>query len=390
MTKPPSANTWIRECLRDRVRLGARARVLLLAVVIAALLADSAFGVFGPEPVTPWRGLFGTMLTISIAAYVWRPTVATILIMLASIAAPFVGAFNEYLLALAVLTGLVVVTCSPWITGLYVTLVTVLLTAKLVVSPDGAELSRVAGTIAVAAASFAVGYGIDRMLSHARELAIQLTGHERAMAEQIEQERRLVADELHDIVAHDITIAVMHARVLARTDDPATREQSQTAIQEASMRALTDIRRILKIAGTGEAAPSGERGPETVELDAVVARSVTDLNAVGIEVEVVRADARVLDQSLVRAISRIIAECATNVLKHAAAATRVRIEVSTDDDAVALVFSDNSPAFSSAGLPSSGYGLERMRERVQFLGGDFSAAPLSPGWAVRAVLPLQS
>jgi signal transduction histidine kinase len=76
-------------------------------------------------------------------------------------------------------------------------------------------------------------------------LALQLEVSEREVAEQLKHERDLIADELHDIVAHEITIVALHAAVLDRTEDMQTRSQSQTAIREAAVQALTDIRRVL-------------------------------------------------------------------------------------------------------------------------------------------------
>ncbi|WP_239640037.1 sensor histidine kinase [Microbacterium sp. B24] len=210
---------------------------------------------------------------------------------------------------------------------------------------------------------------------------------EREVAEQLKHERDLIADELHDIVAHEITIVALHAAVLDRTEDVQTRSQSQTAIREAAVQALTDIRRVLGMV-RGEENLSPERVSSPDGITGTIAAVTKELGQAGIAVTAdVPADLRLPSASLV-ALTRVIRESATNVLKHATGAHTVSIVLRVERGWVHLTFADDSPPARTAGLPASGYGIMRLRERFRLFGGTFESERKSQGWVVSASLPL--
>lgn len=237
--------------------------------------------------------------------------------------------------------------------------------------------------------SLSIGLAIRRQFERARSLALQLEVSEREVAEQLKHERDLIADELHDIVAHEITIVALHAAVLERTDDTQTRSKSQTAIREAAVQALTDIRRVLGMV-RGEENLTPDRLPSPDGLPGTIAVVTKELEQAGIEVTVdVPDDVRLPSASMV-ALIRVIRESGTNVLKHATGARHVRIALRVERGWVRLEFSDDSPPARTAGLPTSGYGIMRLQERFRLFGGSFRAARGPQGWVVSASLPLES
>ena len=190
-------------------------------------------------------------------------------------------------------------------------------------------------------------------------------------------------------MAHEITIVALHAAVLERTDDTQTRSKSQTAIREAAVQALTDIRRVLGMV-RGEEALSPERIPSPDGIPGTLAAVTRELSDAGITVTSdVASDLRLPSTSLV-ALTRVMRESATNVLKHATGARNVHISLTVERGWAHLEFSDDSPPARTAGLPTSGYGIMRLQERFRVFGGSFSAEREPRGWVVSASLPLES
>jgi len=102
----------------------------------------------------------------------------------------------------------------------------------------------------------------------------------------------------------------------------------------------------------------------------------------------VASDLRLPSTSLV-ALTRVMRESATNVLKHATGARNVHISLTVERGWAHLEFSDDSPPARTAGLPTSGYGIMRLQERFRVFGGSFSAEREPRGWVVSASLPLE-
>ena len=363
-------------------------RGLLIAFVAVALLLDSIVRATNDGTTGVESAIVTTSITVSIALFAWRPPVATIVLSVAAIAAGITGVVDSVLLGAAIL-GLAAFTCSAALTAVYAIswttwLVAIVLTPGSGVQPLGAVIIAFLGV-----ASLLIGLAIRNQYTKAQMLTTQLEATEREVAEQLRHERDLIADELHDIVAHEITIVALHAAVLERTDDTQTRSKSQTAIREAAVQALTDIRRVLGMV-RGEEALSPERIPSPDGIPGTLAAVTRELNDAGITVTSdVATDLRLPSTSLV-ALTRVMRESATNVLKHATGARNVHISLTVERGWAHLEFSDDSPPARTAGLPTSGYGIMRLQERFRVFGGSFSAEREPRGWVVSASLPLES
>ena len=362
-------------------------RGLLIAFVAVALLLDSIVRATNDGTTGVESAIVTTSITVSIALFAWRPPVATIVLSVAAIAAGITGVVDSVLLGAAIL-GFAAFTCSAALTAVYAIswttwLIAIVLRPGSGVQPLGAVIIAFLGV-----ASLLIGLAIRNQYTKAQMLTTQLEATEREVAEQLRHERDLIADELHDIVAHEITIVALHAAVLERTDDTQTRSKSQTAIREAAVQALTDIRRVLGMV-RGEEALSPERIPSPDGIPGTLAAVTRELNDAGITVTSdVASDLRLPSTSLV-ALTRVMRESATNVLKHATGARNVHISLTVERGWAHLEFSDDSPPARTAGLPTSGYGIMRLQERFRVFGGSFSAEREPRGWVVSASLPLE-
>lgn len=387
-----SARQVLRDYLRspwlDYVAPGPLARRTLIVLAIGTLLLDSLVRATGDAKVTVASAVVTTSISIAIALFAWRPPAGTLLFIAVALAATFAGV-TDTLLAGALPVGLIVVSCSARLTGVYLVAWALWLTATMM--RPGSGLGAFGGVVAlfIAATSLIIGVFFRQQHERAQSLATQLEATEREVADQLRHERDLIADELHDIVAHEITIVALHAAVLERTDDAHTRTQSQTAIREAAVQALTDIRRVLGMV-RGEENLAPERIPSADSLPETIATVTEELGRAGIRVTAdVPDDLRLPSASHV-ALVRVIRESSTNVLKHATGARTVRITLAVERGWARLEFADDSPPARTAGLPASGYGIMRLQERFRLFGGSFSAERRPSGWVVSASLPLEA
>jgi signal transduction histidine kinase len=220
----------------------------------------------------------------------------------------------------------------------------------------------------------------------------------------VRNERALIARELHDIVAHSVSVMVVQAgaarRVMAERPDEAG--AALLSIESTGREALAEMRRLLGVLRTDEAPAPLKPQQGLAGLGGLIAQATST----GMQVElVIEGEPRPLATGVDLAAFRIVQEALTNAIKHAERA-RTTIRVHYDLDALTIeVVNDGRPAGSgatqapsapgAAGLetagPETGHGLVGMQERVSLYGGDFSAGPRpAGGFAVRARLPLET
>ncbi len=202
----------------------------------------------------------------------------------------------------------------------------------------------------------------------------------------VQAERTRIARELHDVVAHRVSLMTVQAGA-ARTvalDDPQAALQAMEAVEHAGRQALDELRHLL-----GVLRPTGDDGslaPQPGLAD--VPRLVDQFRDAGLDVSLRMADLpRGLPTRVDLSAYRIVQESLTNVLKHAGLKARTEVRVSAADGAVDIEISDRGHA--AAGLPGSGYGIMGMRERALLLGGSLTAGPHTDGgFRVAAHLPV--
>jgi signal transduction histidine kinase len=228
---------------------------------------------------------------------------------------------------------------------------------------------------------------------HARKEAVSLTARSAALEHQAEHaaaaERARIARELHDIVAHHLSVVVLvaaGARAAGRAD-PATLEE----IEHSGRQALAETRRLFGVLRDPDEETGRAPQPGIGELPALAG----SLRAAGLEIGLsIDGDHAALPSAVNVSAYRIVQEALTNVLKHAGPA-RAEVTVGCADSAVTIEVTDDGPghpappAAKGAGEVGGGQGLAGMRERVALFGGDLRAGPRpGGGFTVCARLPI--
>jgi signal transduction histidine kinase len=225
-----------------------------------------------------------------------------------------------------------------------------------------------------------VGLGV-RARRRAQESARALVDAEARQAEAVLAERRRIARDLHDVIAHHVSVSVVQA-VAAQGVLDAGGEAVGTPLRriEASSReAMRELRRMLGLLRDDEG--DGAAGQPGL---GEVASLVESVRSAGLEVEL-RLPATPVPEAVAVTAYRVVQEALTNVLKHAEA-EHVRVEVAVDDARLTVEVRDDGRG-SSPGDP--GFGLRGMAERVSVFGGTLHAGPAREGgFRVQAVLPL--
>jgi signal transduction histidine kinase len=199
----------------------------------------------------------------------------------------------------------------------------------------------------------------------------------------VAEERARIARELHDEVAHAMSVIALQADAAegALPRDPALVERPLLAIRQTARDALSDMRRVLGVLGSGEA---GDLQPEPglARMGALIEQT----RAAGLQVDLrIEGEPSPLPPPLDLAAYRVLQEGLTNVRKHAAA-THADVLIRYERNAIAVEVVDDG---SGCGVGrGTGRGLAGLRERIALLGGDFVAGPRQRGFALRVTLPL--
>jgi signal transduction histidine kinase len=222
----------------------------------------------------------------------------------------------------------------------------------------------------------------------AYELQAERQRQEQARAA-LAEERTRIARELHDIVAHSVSVMVLQANAGERVaaSKPEQAGEHFAAIQASGRQALSELRRLLGVlrgADGEEASREPQPGLSSIERLADQARQS------GLETSVhVDGDPAALPEAMQLSAYRVIQEALTNTLRHAGA-SRAEIAVRCASRSLEVEVVDNGrPPASADESGQTGHGLIGMRERVHLFGGELEAGPLPEGgFRVRANFPL--
>lgn len=242
----------------------------------------------------------------------------------------------------------------------------------------------------------AVGFGlvvlsvvwyVGRRIRMRAERAVQLQREHEAEAQRVvSEERTRIARELHDVVAHRVSLMTVQAGA-AKTvaaDDPKAALQAMEAVEHAGREALDELRHLLGV--LRPQADGGSLGPQPSLAD--LPRLVDQLGDAGLDVSLTKTNVPTdLPARVDLSAYRIVQEALTNVLKHAGPSARADVRVSTKSGAVTIEVSDDGRGATS--LAGSGHGIMGMRERAVLLGGSLTAGPRAEGgFRVAARLPI--
>jgi signal transduction histidine kinase len=227
----------------------------------------------------------------------------------------------------------------------------------------------------------------SQLTEELHEAAVQAQeAHEHDVVRAAAEERRRIAREMHDVVAHSVSVMVVQAggarRILER--DPRRAVEAAAHIEDVGRAALTEMRRLLGVLHSADEEAVRAPQPTLRELDGLIARS----RAAGLPVTLeVTGDPQPLPPGKDLAAYRVIQEALTNALKHAGSAP-TSVTVRWEPSHLQLQIVDRGSRAMN-GSNGSGHGLVGMEERMRLYDGSLQAGPRAGGgFEVTARLPL--
>jgi signal transduction histidine kinase len=267
--------------------------------------------------------------------------------------------------------------------------------AAVQLTPSKIGVGTLVGNLGVVAAAWLLGHFAHNYRAYAARLEERTAELEQAREElarrAVTEERLRLARELHDVVAHAMSVIAVQSGVGAHVAKTQPKEAAKAlaAIEATSRAALEELRRLLGVLRQ-ENEPQGELAPVPGlgDLDGLLAEVAKAGLAVRLRVEGTPAP---LPAGVDLSAYRIVQEALTNVVKHAGPA-RAQVVVGYRDQDVRVEVTDDGQgtvASVSDGRAGTGHGLIGMRERVQVFGGDLDVGPCPDGgFRVAARLPL--
>jgi signal transduction histidine kinase len=247
--------------------------------------------------------------------------------------------------------------------------------------PGGSFKDAVPFTVVTAVAMLLV-----RRVIGDRERRAELAERERDVAarEAVVEERARIARELHDVIAHNVSMIVVQAGAERRLVERGSTQEVLESIEQIGRSALTEMRRLVGMLRSDADDPLAPQ-PGLDDLPTLV----TQVREAGLPVELrIEGEQRELAAGVELSAYRIVQEALTNALKHAGDA-HAEVRVRYGPDSLELEIADDG-AGAAGRAASGGHGLVGMRERAALYGGRLDAGRrASGGFAVRVVLPIQ-
>jgi signal transduction histidine kinase len=364
-----------------------------IALLLAGPVLGTAIGRSSGGPPQVLDGLLGLAALATIFARRAQPLIALAIAIGIGIVLPDVGT--------GVVPGLVILytiaTRRPWPAPAAPALAVVLATAVAKVVSTHPE--RVVSSIGIAVeCSAAVALGLyvgarRAFIDALRDRADRADRERELLADRaVAQERLRIAQDLHDVVAHNVSLMVVGAQALGVTVDDDRVRTATDAIADLGRQAMTEMHRTLRLLrdddhDVADRAPQ----PSLANLDRLIDQS----RASGMQVELtIEGDPRPLAQTVELSAFRIVQEALTNVIKHAGRA-ETSVLVGYRADGLELRITDTGHgrlrgplADGDDARPSGGHGVIGMRERAAIFGGTLTALPRPDhGFEVTARLP---
>jgi signal transduction histidine kinase len=264
-----------------------------------------------------------------------------------------------------------------WVAGAAIAVILAAVTLLLLGDLTAARTIIPAGAVSLVA--WVIGDYIRSRQLFFRELVAR---HQKEREDAAEAEKLRIARELHDVVAHNVSVIAIQAGA-ARVSGNSSKE-ALASIEQGARDTLAELNKLLGVLRKGPGGPAMAPQPTLDDVDALL-KPARDA---GLEATLkVTGEKRPLPATFDLSAYRIIQEAITNVLKHASA-SRVEVIIGYEADALVLTISDNGSG--AAGPASTGHGLIGMRERVELFGGEMGTGSSSlGGFTVRAKLPVK-
>ena len=393
MTKISTRVTAVREAIRRHPWWtdSLLAAFLTFVSVVSAIVSRTK----GGHPISAAEVVLVPFTTVPIALRRYRPLAVLVVTVSAAVLITIFTSQAQFPVGVLIALYTVASRCERAVSIRAAEWVALPITLGVLVN-NGFHLGRVIPELAVFAIAWVIGDNIRTRRAYLAQLEERAARLEREREERDEravaEERTRIARELHDVIAHNVSVMVVQASAgeeLFDTDPDRARE-SLSAVAATGRAALTELRRLLGVIRAEEgsdAAASYTPQPGIEYLDELVAQ----VRETGLAVELsVLGQPRALPEGVGLCAYRIVQEALTNTLKHADA-SRAQVSVRYVDDALELqVLDDGHGAPATANGEHGGHGLIGMRERVALFGGELTArSRVDHGYEVCARLPLE-
>ncbi|MDA8439512.1 MAG: histidine kinase [Propionibacterium sp.] len=361
-------------------------RVLILALTVGSVVTDLAGGRPGSHDEF-LRFLEITCLTLGFAAVLWFPLPGIALSLIGVGAGVVVDPVATVIFAgfqLIVLVGL----DTPLATRRYSWSLLLFMLVGVVAAPRDERMAPIILGLIVGVVLLQQHYS-DR-LRRRLGLAVEARATaEQSAREAVSVERRRLADDLHDIIAHDLTIIGMQADMALIKQDQQASDQTLRSISDSSREALANLRLMMDTLELAE----DEHAPVASPAE-VAAITASRLNTLGHSVELsVDTEIAHLDAGPAAVLSQILRECGTNVAKHADPKAPVRITCAVEGGELVLTVANPLPRTDESDRDwptSNGQGTVSMASRAAAAGGSLRLGPHGDDWVVSARLPIHA
>jgi signal transduction histidine kinase len=289
-------------------------------------------------------------------------------------------------IVLLILTYSVAVWCPPAraIAGYVFVLLAIL--GLTIVDAPGLDFPTAVANFAVFTCAWVIGLVVrSRRAETGARLAEALERaevHRQESARAVAEERLRIAQELHDVVAHSMSVIAVQAGVGAHVLDtqPDEARRSLEAISQTSRATLAEMRRLLGVLRGEDGERAHAPAPGLGDLEALA----NEVRVTGVDVALdVEGDRSQVPPGVDLSAYRVVQEALTNVIKHAGDGVSARVAVACRPDAVSIEVVDDGRGAASRAT-SGGHGLMGMRERVAVWGGELHTGP-RPGGGYRVV-----
>jgi signal transduction histidine kinase len=262
--------------------------------------------------------------------------------------------------------------------------------------PEGFQLGGLISNLIFFSAGWILGDNLQTRRAYVRSLEERAVLSEAAMQEEARQavtaERTRIARELHDVVAHSVSVMVVQAGAARRVldKDPARATEAMASIESTGRQSLNELRRLLGMLRQADGEATGRVPQPSIEhVDALLAQTRDAGLPVALTIE---GDPRPLAPGVDLSAYRIVQEALTNTIKHAGPAN-AEVRLCYGTDTLELVVSDDGRGADCEDVEhngTAGHGIVGMRERVSLFGGDLQVGNRpGGGFTVRATLPLE-
>jgi signal transduction histidine kinase len=376
----------------------------LADVVLAVALA--VFGQldlrFNLDNSTHYGSGFATAVVVAVAtlALAWRRRwpFATLCVVTGAVAGPeLFGTLTFTLWGHFVPLLVAAYSAARWCSGRLALVSAALVGATIAVVlldvPASGSAGNIPFAVVPAAALMIAGQVLQRRQAHAEELAERArrleTHHEAEVQAAVTAERNRIARELHDVVAHCVSVMVVQAGVSEALLDgaPERAREPLQAVQETGRQAVAELTRMLGLlrGGTGDSSYQLAPQPGVAQLPELVER----LTASGLDVRLRSVgEVRPLPPGVDLTVFRIVQEALTNALKHAGAHTMSQVELRYLPRTIEIEVDDDGPG--AVAPTGGGHGLIGMAERVSVFGGSIQTGVRPEGgFRVYVALPVE-